>query len=53
MTNYSINYKWYTEIANEVKHGIPFAYTEHNEMYVEVEVEEENFIKVSKEKGWM
>ena len=52
MKNYTINYTWYNEIADKVKHGIPALIIEDT-IKVEVDVDEETFLKVSKELGWM
>jgi hypothetical protein len=55
MINVAISEKWFNEIKNEVPHGEPFRYTcsIYNHPAVEVDVDEEAFEKVSKEKGWM
>ena len=49
MTNYTINLNWF----NEIKHLVPNANAYHYDNMVEVDVDEEAFIRVSKELGWM
>lgn len=57
MTCYSMPYEWFMEIKDRVPHSIPYAYindeTGHEVLEVEVDVEEETFIKVSKTTKWM
>ena len=49
MTNYTIRAEWFNEIKNRVEHENEYHY---NGM-VEVDVNETQFIAVSKELGWM
>jgi hypothetical protein len=55
MATYTINIHWYEEIKNRVPHGAPYIYTEPGWAmdFVEVEVQEDIFLEVSKKLGWM
>ena len=55
MISVAISERWFNEIKDEVSHGEPFYYTcsIYNQSAVEVDVDEETFNRVSKEKGWM
>lgn len=49
MTSYTIRKEWYEDIKNRVEHANEY---EYNNM-IEVDVNENEFIEVSKELGWM
>lgn len=49
MTNYTIRKEWFEDIKYRVKHANEY---EYNNM-IEVDVNEKQFIEVSKEMGWM
>ena len=58
MKNVAINRNWYNEIKDRVTTANPYFYTEEygsytNREMVEVDVNEEEFEKVSAELGWM
>lgn len=55
MTTYTFNEQWYNEIKDRVPHGEPYFFKEAGWQlnYVEVDVQEDIFIKVSTELGWM
>ena len=55
MISVAISERWFNEIKDRVPHGEPFHYTcsLYNQPAVEVDVDEEAFNRVSKEKGWM
>lgn len=56
MFSYAIPEYWYNDIKDIVPHGEPYFYEGGgivNKIWVEVDVDEETFIKVSKERGWM
>ena len=56
MTCVAINVKWYNEIKNRVKTANPWFYKNDygfRTFMVEVDVEEEEFNRVSTELGWM
>lgn len=55
MTSNAINIQWYNEIKDRVPHGEPYIYKdEHWGMeFVEVDVQEDIFLEVSRELGWI
>ncbi len=56
MANYTITEQWFNEIKDIVPHANPYIYTEEgwHDNKVEVDIlDEDLFIAVSKEKGWM
>ena len=55
MTSYTIRVEWYDEVkaSGLVEMVDPYFYEENNREMVEVDVDEEQFIKVSRELGWM
>lgn len=58
MKSYAMNRKWYEEIKDRVKTENPYFYTDEYSFFlekemVEVDVDEEEFIKVSEELGWI
>jgi hypothetical protein len=53
MKSYTIRKEWYEEIKNEVANADPYYYIENGTEYVEVDLDEEEFYRVSKELGWM
>lgn len=55
MATYIINIQWYNEIKDRVPHGEPYIYKEegwHLE-HVEVDVQEDIFLDVSRKLGWI
>lgn len=56
MATYTITEQWFNEIKNEVPHANPFTYKEEgwHDNKVELDIlDEDLFIAVSTEKGWM
>ena len=53
MKTTTITKAWFEDIKNSVEYANPYFYMENGREYVEVDVDEEAFEKVSKEKGWM
>ena len=55
MTSNTFNIQWYNEIKDRVPHGEPYVYWDEvwQNYFVEVDVQEDIFVKVSKELGWM
>lgn len=54
MTSVAINREWFNEIKSMVEYKDEYYYTDaSNRAMVEVDVNEEQFNKVSKELGWM
>ena len=53
MTSYAVNKIWYNEIKERVNTVDPYHFTECGIEMVEFDVNEEEFIKVSTELGWM
>ena len=46
---------WYNEMKDRVPHGEPYVYWDESwqDYYVEVDMQEDIFVEVSKELGWM
>lgn len=55
MRNYTINEEWFNEIKDRVAYANDYHYNDgcYRDNMVEVDLDEETFIKVSKELGWM
>ena len=53
MTSVVIRREWFEEIKNLINYNDPYFFEEDNTQKVELDVNEEQFNKVSKELGWM
>ena len=53
MANMTVIKRWYDEIKDRVETIDPYFYVECGTEKVEFDVDEKDFIKVSKELGWM
>ena len=52
MISIAISKEWFDEVKAEVEYRNEFYYVECAREYVEVDVDAEQFYKVSKAKGW-
>lgn len=53
MTCMTIRKEWFEDIKVSVAYNDPYFYFENGTEYVEVDVDEDAFINVSSELGWM
>ena len=53
MISVAISKEWFDEIKTEVEYHNAFYYVECGKECVEVDVDKDQFTKVSVEKGWM
>ena len=53
MISVAISKAWYEDIMDDVMMEDPYFYNENGWEKVEVDVDEEEFNRISKERGWM
>ena len=53
MANYTITKTWYEDIEDLVRTEDPFFYMENGREMVEVDVDEEEFLRISEDLGWL
>lgn len=49
----TITKAWFEDVQDCVEFANPYFYVENSREYVEADVDEETFERVSKERGWM